>query len=133
MAKPGLAFNLALLERRGDETALLALLIDTLRAGVVDANACESIADMLDVKGKSAFRLHLKRRPGNRGQRDSEWLSRLAAFDEIYSEAASDKDALDLAELPIADGGLGVSRVTAQKYLATLKDLRAVEDDSQPK
>jgi hypothetical protein len=116
-------------DREADH-AILELLIERLRSGDLSKSDMRDIADMLDPKGRTTFQLKLGRRRGNRKQAlqkldpkhrkqvDGDWAERVLAFGEIYDALDGDeKKAIDQAELPTEDGGLGVSRTTAKTYL----------------
>ena len=106
-----------------DAEGLLEFIIAALRSDSISKADREYIADMLEPKSsKTKFRLKLVRRPGNRQQADDEWYDRFCAFVDIYNALdGNEKEALDQAELPKEDGGMGVSRPTAKKYLDAYK------------
>jgi hypothetical protein len=119
-----------------DAEGLLDWIIAVLRSDNISKDDLEHIADMLEPKSsKTKFRLKLIRRPGNRQQAGNEWYERLCAFVDIYDALdGNEKEAIDQAELPKEDGGMGVSRTTAKKYLdawkAHLLAQREALDDS---
>lgn len=97
-------------------------LIEALRAQAPSGALEQVIADMLDPAGNSEFRLVVKKRkPGKPGQNGREWFLRLREVEEIYDDAKSEIEAIETA----ADK-LGISEVTARKYIRSIKECRAI-------
>lgn len=124
MSKNKYLLGIIMRDHQNDTDGLLKLIIAALRSDDISKREREYIADMLESNSsKTKLRLRLARRPGNRRQIDDKYFDRLDAFGAIYdSLGGNEKEALDLAELPKEDGGIGVSRPTAKKYLNAWRD-----------
>ncbi|WP_144259453.1 hypothetical protein [Methylocystis sp. ATCC 49242] len=96
-------------------------LIEALRAQAPSGALEQAVADMLDPAGNSEFRLVVTRKRGRPGQNGREWFLRLREVEEIYDDAPSEREAIETA----ADK-LGISEVTARKYIRSIKECRAI-------
>ncbi|MBN9433594.1 MAG: hypothetical protein J0I45_14270 [Bosea sp.] len=106
-----------------EEDDVRDFLIEALCSGQLDGSDLNVIANMLDPKGQTMFRLAVVRRKGNRSQADDAWYERLEAFWEIYEEEKWDsKEAVQRAQLSKRDGGIGVSESTARSYLKVIDE-----------
>lgn len=125
MTKPIIFFDWFFPDIQGADHKIMELLIERLRSGDLSKSDMGEIADMLDPKGRTTFRLRLVRRPGTGDQMGEKWFEQFQAFWDIYDAVDGDeKEALNRAELSAKDGGIGkdgLSRPTARKYLAALK------------
>ena len=122
---PGIALIFA--DEYGDKKDIMPLILEILRSSSPDVDDLKLIAGMIDPAQKETWhRLELKRRKGNRKQKDDAYWRRVHFVGEIYekyleqgfSEKKAATETIKDAELEVKDGGVGKSKPIIRQYLA---------------
>jgi hypothetical protein len=125
MAKIDQAGILAIAQYEGDKSHIVETIVEILRSDAPEQKALLAIADLFNEVGKAGeYRLELKRRRGNKAQHDDLYFEYLSNFQDILNKSATEKEAVKTASMSCDEGGLGVSEVTAYKYLKVIKDAK---------
>ena len=97
---------------------ITAFFIDRLRKGNISNAMARELAEMLDPNGRSRFRLRVEqRKAGNKGQFNDE---RYRKIEEILDKSPDEKTAVERAS-----DELGISEITARKYLKLINKYRS--------